>query len=207
MRRSSKFETIIIIVILLVVGCVVMMFSVNVMSSSKMKALKLDIDSFSVAASTYLSTIDNESNMVFLEELIDEGRISNIRSPFSANYCDLEESKFEIINGEKLVTLKCDEYLVDRANTNNSSYRVYKIGTWHEDESYNNDEKSTLYNCVDYSSGAELFKEYVSEEYLLYKVNKQYEKDYKNIDDIEYEMCNVQSKVFYRLKSDIEDKS
>ena len=63
-----------------------MMFSVNVMSSSKMKALKLDIDSFSAAASTYLSTIDNESNMVFLEELIDEGRISNIRSPFSANY-------------------------------------------------------------------------------------------------------------------------
>lgn len=196
-RGFGKFEVLTMIVILLVVFAYLMYLLLGGVNKQKFDTMKDNAITFSKTAATNFSSFHNFEN-VYLNEVIEEELMKKIRSPFSANYCDEMESKVEMIDGQAYVTLRCDDYLIDKArNTSKDSMKIYKVGKWKEEKSSDKDEKKTLYNCV--ADGKEIFDNYMEELQFVSRVNRDYQTEFYFSADVK-SVCEVVTKDFYRTK-------
>lgn len=169
---------------------------------TKYISLKNNAVMFSNAVSTNLYSLSNEQT-IYLDEIIDEEYLSKMKSPFSAGYCNAAESYVEIDgDGNKNVTLTCDNYMLYNYNLDSDEFVVYKISDW-DTKKVKNAEKQKLYSCLDSSTSKNVFGGYYDEKYLLYKINKEFGTTYYELDNVDSEVCKVDSKLFYRTETEI----
>lgn len=169
---------------------------------TKYISLKNNAVMFSDAVSTNLHSLSNEK-IVFLDEIIDENYLSKMKSPFSEGYCNTSESYVMIDDaGNNKVTLTCDNYMLHNYNLSSEDFVVYKISDW-DTKKEKNGEKQELYSCLDPSTSNNIFGGYYDEHYLLYKINKEFGTTYYDLDDVDGNVCQVDSKSFYRKETEI----
>ena len=111
MIRNKKVEIIIVACSMLFVVSYLLYTLLSSSNNTKINIFKRDAFSFCQTVMKN-NNIFSEKNIVFLEEVIDEGLMTNIKSPFSSNLCDSTQSKVARINNSWFVTLKCDDYLL-----------------------------------------------------------------------------------------------
>ncbi len=196
-KGFGKFEVLTMIVVLLVVFAYLMYMLLGGADKQKFDTFRDNAVTFSKTAATNFSSFHNFEN-VYLNEVIEEELMKGIKSPFSGEYCDEMESKVEMIDGYAYVTLKCDNYLIDKARNNSKSdMKIYKVGEWSSKKNSKNDEKKTLYNCS--IDGKEIFDDYMEELQMVSRVNRDYQTDFYFSADVKA-VCDVVTKDFYRTK-------
>lgn len=204
MIRNKKVEVVVLICSILFVVSYLMYTFIDGAYNTKFNNFKRDAMSFCYTVMNN-NNIFNEKNTVFLEEVIDEGLMTNIKSPFSSNLCDSTQSKVEKIDSRWFVTLKCDDYLLDNLDMSYGDNQVvYRVSDWEKETNEKSSEEKILYNCIDKTTKNSILEKYVDEDYLLYRVNKRYNKEFLNINDISKNYCSVVSNNFTRSKSEIE---
>ena len=200
-KGFGKFEVLTMIVIILLIGAYLMYSSLGGVSNQKLKTMKNSAIKFSDAVNTNISSFHN-TETIYLGEVIDEGLLKKIKSPFSSGNCDEAESKVEIVDGLPYVTLKCDNYLLDKIKPDNGDgVPIYEVGEWSTKKPGGDSEEKTLYNCS--VSGKEMFDHYTEELYMVSRINKQEGTNYYFADGIA-ETCEAKTKTFYRTKKAID---
>ena len=126
-KSFGEFATIFLLLVI-VVTCLMFWILKNG-TSAKYKSLTNNAIRFSDVVSLNQSSFSND-RIVFLDEVIDGGYMSNIKSPFSTKNCDLTQSYVEIESSKKYVTLTCDNYVLKRYNSSVKDAEVYEVSDW-----------------------------------------------------------------------------
>lgn len=156
---------------------------------------------FGTKATTYKVERVKNYDEVYLIDLIDDNYIKSYKNPFSGGgECDLYESKVVFLsNGEKQVTLRCGDYLVDSQVWSSGNYKVYKVSNWSEKIGNSLEAESVrLYKYQ--KNGRDMLNEYVVTKKLVTAYNQNENKSIRNIDQINEENIEVVGKIFYRTK-------
>ena len=139
-------------------------------------------------------------NLVYLEEVINEKLMDNIRNPFGGGSCNTAESSVEIVSGEPYTTLKCGNYLIDKQNIKDvNEVKLYKVSEWQEEKlTGDNVEEKLFYNCE--KDGKNLYEDYLEDGYLVAKINKDFGTSYYFMNQISSECDKIVEKTLYRTK-------
>lgn len=155
---------------------------------------------FGTKASTYRNERIKYFNEIYLIDMVDDHYIKSYKNPFGGGECDLYESKVVFSsNGEKHVTLKCGDYLVDSQVWSSGNYKVYKVSNWQEKVG-DSLEAETVRLYKYQKNGTEMLTEYVVPKKLVITYNKNENKNIRTIDQISGENIEVIGKIFYRTK-------
>jgi hypothetical protein len=193
----GRFEILTVIVLIMCIFAFLMYSILGGADNQKFSTMIDDAINFSKVVSTNSNSFHN-TETIYLDEVINEGLISKMKSPFSSKSCDVTESKIEYIDGYPYVTLKCDNYLIDKTKINSkSNVTIYKVGNWTTKKKNSDDEEKVMYNCS--NNGKELYSSYYEELYLVSKLNADNGTSYFFIDDASSD-CDSVSKTFYRTK-------
>ncbi len=193
-----KYEIVTVIVLLLAIFSFSGYLIVQIVNQQRFNVMKKNWIVFSDIVKTNISSFHN-SEVVYLQEVIDEGYLANIKNPFDNGFCDTTQSKVSIVDNSNYTTLKCGEYLINEVSNINdvNEIDVFKVTNWVSKKTKGrNVESKVLYNC--YINGKPLFSDYLDELFFIYKYNKTFETDYYSIDDINMNNCDIVSKKFYR---------
>lgn len=174
------------------------------------KSKNLKYDSLRNNAISFSDTVNKNQDsfknyrIVYLDEVVNEQLMSNIKSPFSSKKCDVTQSYVELeSNNKRYVTLTCDNYVLYRYNSTEGNYNIFKIGEWRSERKSNQDEEKVLYNCIDPTTGEVIYGDYYEANYLLYKINADYDKSYNDVSKINDSICKIDSKIFYRDQEEV----
>ncbi len=197
-KGFGKYEILTLFVLCLAFGAYIMYLIVGKAGSQRFVTMRENAVAFSKTVSTNVNSFHNFEN-VYLGEAIDENYTKKVKSPFSSGYCDESESKVQYIDGNPYVTLKCDDYLIDKSRVNDiDAIDIYKVSDWYDKQKNVDDEEANIvYNCLD-DSGKEVFDKYYEELYFIFKINKEFGTDYYSSSDIGE--CEVVSKTLFRTK-------
>ncbi len=203
----GKFEVLTVIVLLLGIAAFYMYSILGGVNDKKINKMKSQAVSLNKAVYSNLDEYRN-SSLVYLEEILDHHIIDNIKSPFSDNSCDLDESKVETVGTSvRYVTLKCDNYLImHQKATDFKNVTVYEVSDWSltkpEGEEY---DEAVLYNCQK-EDGSFIFSEYREEGSFLYGYYKKFGRSFFTMQHVPNDVCNVVSNTFYRTRKDVNKK-
>lgn len=201
-KGFGKFEVLTMIVVLLAIFAYLMCLLLGGVSKQKIDTMKDNAISFAKTAATNFESFHN-FEVVYLNEVVEEGLLKNIKNPFDSGYCDQTESKVELRNGQPYVTLKCGEYLIDEERTNSKAdMKVYAVGEWSAKKTGKDIQEKQLYNCIE--GEKELYSEYKEELQMVSRINKDYQSDFYYASDIAG-VCKPVSKTFYRTKELVEE--
>ncbi|MBQ7137001.1 MAG: hypothetical protein IJO43_03405 [Bacilli bacterium] len=156
---------------------------------------------FATKVSTYRDEYSRYDNEVYLEDIVEVNHIKPYVNPFSGGgNCNLYESKITIkTNGERYVTFRCGNYLIDSQLVSSNNYRVYKVSEWKE--KIDNLEEAQSVKLYNYEKDGEVVLDsYVVLKELITVYNEKENANIKKIDDIDLEKYNVITKTFYRTK-------
>ncbi len=196
-KGFGKFEVLTMIVALLAIFAYLMYMLLGGVNKQKFDTFRDNAVTFSKTAIANFSSFHNFEN-VYLNEVVEEGLMKEIRSPFSSSYCDDKASKVEMVEGQAYVTLKCDEYLIDKAGINSKEdMKIYKVGEWTTKKNSDKDEKKTLYNCT--IDGKEIFDDYMEDLQMVSRINRDYQTDFYLLADVK-QVCDIVTKDFYRTR-------
>ena len=106
-KGFGKYEVLTVIVLLLIVFCILSMNMFGGVSKQKIETMKNSAVNFSSSVTTNISSFHN-TGKVYLQEVIDEKLIRDIKSPVGGGKCSSSESYVELIDGSPFVTLKCN---------------------------------------------------------------------------------------------------
>ena len=118
------FEIIIGILLLLIVTSILLLksyWTFDTMRKSSVVFFKI--------VSTNISSFSN-SNVVYLQEVIDGGFIDKIKNPVGDGYCSTSESFVSFSNSNAYVTLKCGDLLIDHVDVSSKRINIYKVTEW-----------------------------------------------------------------------------
>lgn len=203
-KGFGKLEIMIVITLLLIVfagGGVVILRGANKQKISTMKDNALNFSKSVVTnGASFRST-----NVVYLEEAIDNDYYPKIKNSMGPGFCDATQSRVNIIDGQSYATLRCGEYLIDKSMFKaNVEVPIYKVSDWTDKKiEGDNVEEKILYNCT--KDGKELYDTYYEDAYLVYKIYKDYNQEFHIVSNIKG-VCEVTSKTFYRTKEEIKQK-
>ena len=193
-KGFGRFEILTVFVLMLALGAYLCCVALGGSSKQKFGAMEKSANSFLNTVKANTGSFGN-LDVVYLDEVIKEGLLAKIKSPFSAHNCSVSESRVNL-GSNPTVTLKCDNYLIENENFINN-IKIYKVGKWQEEKPNGSNEKITLYNYLE--NGKEKYDEYYEDEYFLYRVNTDNNKRYQFVRNVENDY-KVVSKVFYRTK-------
>lgn len=197
-KGFGKFEVLTLIVLLFGIFAYLMYVLLDGVDRQKFTVMKENATRFSNIVGTNIASFNN-TDIIYLNDAIEEGLMKKLKSPFSSNYCDATESKVEIINGRYLVTLKCDDFLIDKAQVSSlKDIKIYKVGEWNLNKNKNYEEKK-LYNCI--RDDKEIYPKYLEEKLLISNINKDMNLNYYSLNEIN--SCRVVEKIFYRSKEKV----
>lgn len=187
----TSYKVLTVIVLLIVISAILLTSIIRISSVQKFSIMKKSARNFS----KYVALSDDADNNVFyLRELVEGDHLEKIRSPFSSGYCDMNESMIEIDGLKKYITLKCDEYIINHAESNADDYEIYKVSKWSTTKKDDNDQKIESYNCE--VNGKKIFAEIYDADNFLYYINNKYKKNYQDITEIKD--CKVVEQDLYR---------
>lgn len=197
-KGFGRFEVLTMIVLFIAIVAYILWYFISGSNGQKLNTMKKNAVNFSKTVSTNINSFHN-TETVYLGEAVTEGLISAIKSPFSAKECSLSESKVEMENDMPAVTLRCDNYLIEkvRFSGNYNDVPIYKVSEWKTEAPKGDYEEKTLYNCLD--GGVEKYPEYYEELYFVARVNEDYGRSHYFANTVEND-CKVVTKKFYRTK-------
>ena len=155
---------------------------------------------FGTKATTYRVERIKNYNEVYLIDLVSDNYMKSYKNPFDGGDCDLYESKVVFSsNGEKRVTLKCGDYLVDSQVWSSGNYKVYKVSSWTDNIGHSLEAETVrLYKYQ--KNGMDVLNDYVVTKKLITTYNQKENKNIRNIEQIDEENIKVIGKIFYRTK-------
>ena len=195
-KGFAKHEVLTVIALIIVIIAIILGLTLDTGNSQKFKTMKMSAQAFGNVVGGQMEGFDVYLNEHYLSEVLDNNMMDEIKSPFSGNGCDVNESKVYVVNGRKYVTLRCDEYLINNEDSDKvDSMKIYKVSEWSEEQLTEDDQVVTVYNCV--SNGKEVFDTYLEQFNFIYNVNKEFNTEVDNISAIN-KTCEVKSKTMYR---------
>ena len=199
MRSSGfgRFEVLVILTVMIIVFAIGGYMILGGSNHQKFNTMKENAWSFSNAVATNIASF-HYSNVIYLQEAVDEGVFPNIKNPFGGGNCDASQSRINIIDGQAYATLRCGDYLIDQSSfEDRSQVDVFKVSDWSTKKLEGDDvEERTLYNCLE--DGKEVFDNYSEELFFIYEYNKKYGTDYYFAESLDNSNCEVVSEVYYR---------
>lgn len=201
-KGMGKFEVLTMIVLFIAIAAYILWYFLSGSNGTKFNTMKKNAVSFSKTVSTNINSFHN-TETVYLGEAINEGLLVAVKSPFTGKDCSVSESKVEMQKDMPAVTLRCDNYLIDkvRFSGNYNDVPIYKVTDWSlEKPKGDNIEEKTLYNCLD--GGQEKYPEYYEELYFVSRINDDYGRSHYFANTVDTD-CKVVSKTFYRIKEQI----
>jgi hypothetical protein len=203
MRNNGmgKFEVIVMILLFMAIVAYILWYFLNGSDGQKFNTMKKNAVNVSKTVSTNINSFHN-TETVYLGEAINEGLIPAVKSPFSGKECSISESKVVMHNDMPVVTLRCDNYLIDgvRFSGNYNDVPIYKVSDWSTEKPSGDYEERVLYNCVD--GGEEKYPEYYEELYFVSRINDDYGRSHYFADTVDTD-CKVVKKTFYRTKTQV----
>lgn len=194
---NYEFLTVTVICFILSVILLICVFASS--NEEKIQVFKYDAKILGLNAVFLESEINHQ--VIYLEEMIDKGYISEIKNPFyGMKLCNAQESKVEIINNERKVTLQCGNYLIYYQNLNNENYEIYRVSSWTTNKSKNIVEEKAVYNLK--MDNQFIFDISYEQELFIHKVNQYLGTDYQNLKSIQNKY-EVVSTMLYRTKEKI----
>ena len=208
-RGFAKFEVLTVLVLLVVVSAVLLTMILKAVNNQRINMMITNAKNFS----NRVVAEEMTGNSYYLKDAIKDELYEKIRSPFSSKNCDENESKIEFDGAKKYVTLKCDEYIIYKEESNSDKYSVYKVSDWKvkKDEDDDNDddkenendedenESEKIQEMLGYSckvDDKDVFNSPYEEKIFIDKVNEKYEKTYVSVSGIAD--CKVESQQLYR---------
>lgn len=196
-RGFGKFEIFTIIVLILCVSAFLMGNILKLSSLQKIDTMRKNAVVLSKTVMTNLESFHN-NRVVYLDEIISQKFMKKIKSPFGTGDCDTSESKVEIIDNKVYVTLKCDDYLIDKALVEDENeIKVYNVGNWSLKKPSGEYQETILYNCM--KNNEEIFDDYEEELYMVFKINEVEGTEFYSSNDLS-NICVLVNKTFYRQK-------
>lgn len=204
MKIYKSPRELITVLLLIISALAFLMYTItNNQMKAKYTSLKNNAITFSNAVSTNIYNFRNEK-IVFLDEVVNEDYISNIKSPFSSGFCDGKNSFVQTDSeGRRFVTLTCDNYMLYNYDLKSDNFVILKISDWDTKKS-SNSEKKELYNCISLDSSKNIYDDYYEEKFFLYRINSDYGTNYSIVEDIDSNICTVDKKIFYRTETEID---
>lgn len=137
-RGSAINELLIVLVLCLILSVILLCLILKKVKEEQFRTLKNDLDIFINSSTLY--SIENDTNIISLKELVDEKLISPIKDPFNkSTSCDLYESRIEKNDNEVIGILKCGDYLITKNESNKNI--IYKVDDWNEKNNSNSNVK------------------------------------------------------------------
>lgn len=197
-KGFMKFEVLTMVFLFIVAVCVGGYFIIKGANGQKINTMSSNGLRFSEVVVTNISSFKN-LNLVYLDEVVKEELMDNIKNPFGGGDCDVTESNVEFVGGDPLTTLKCGNYLIDKQNIKDvNEVKLYKVSDWQEEKLTGDGvEERIFYNCE--KDGKNLFDEYLEEGYLVAKINQEFDTAYYFRSNIT-ECDEIVEKTFYRTK-------
>lgn len=200
-KGFMKFEVLTMIFIFIVAVCGGGYFilkgahgqKINIMSSNGLRLSEVVVAN--------ISSFKN-LNLVYLDEVIKEKLIDNIKNPFGGGNCDVTESRVDMVGGDPYTTLKCGDHLIDKQNIKDiKDVKIHKVSQWQEEKlTGDNVEERIFYNCE--KDGKNLYDDYLEEGYLVAKINQDFNTAYYYKNQINGECDTIVEKTFYRTKEE-----
>lgn len=200
-KGFMRFEVLTILFIMLVAICGGGLLIIKGANGQKINTMSSNGLRLSEVVVTNISSFRN-LNTVYLDEVIKEELMDNIKNPFGGGNCDATASRVDIVSGDPYTTLKCGDYLIDNQNIKDIKEVVlYKVSKWQEKKiDGENVEKKVFYNCE--KDGKNLYDDYLEEGYLVAKINQDFDKAYYFKENITSECDKIVEKTFYRTKEE-----
>lgn len=199
-----KYEVITVILLLLLIFTAMLNMSLSGVDAQRIKTMRNSANRIRDVVTMNAGNFMNNEK-VYLGEVLDEKLIKEVKSPVSSGSCSSSESYVELIDDKYQVTLKCGDYLIDKATFVGDNMGVfYKVSDWSLSKSNNYNEKEVLFNCK--INGKEKYPDYYEEEYFIYNINKDFNMNYSSVKEIKKSICHVISKTFYREKTVYDEK-
>ena len=141
-------------------------------------------------------------NTVYLDEVIKEELMDNIKNPFGGGNCDETASRVDIVSGAPYTTLKCGDYLIDNQNIKDvKEVKLYKVSKWQTEKlTGENVEEKVFYNCE--KNGKNVYDDYLEEGYLVAKINQDHNTSYYFLNNLKDECDEIVEKTYYRTKEE-----
>lgn len=198
-KGFMRFEVVTILLICIVAFCGGAYFIIQKVNEQKISTMSSNGLKLSEVVVANIASFRN-LNTVYLDEVIYEDLMDNIKNPFGGGNCDTTQSKVDLVEGRPFTTLKCGDYLIDKEKIKDlNEVKIYKISEWKEEKiTGDNIEERKFYNCK--KDGELLYDEYVEEGYLVAKINYDFDTSHYYIDQINNECGELLEKTFYRTK-------
>lgn len=200
-KGFMKFEVLTMVFLFIVAVCVGGYLIIKGANGPKINTMSSNGLRLSEVVVTNISSFKN-LNIVYLDEVINEKLIDNIKNPFGGGNCDATESRVDMVSGNPYTTLKCGEYLIDKQNIKDvNEVKLFKVSKWQEEKlTGENVEETIFYNCE--KDGKNLYDEYLEEGYLVAKINHDFDTAYYYKDQINGQCDTIVEKTFYRTKEE-----
>ena len=194
-KGYGKFEVLTVIVLLMGIGSFLAYIILGNSDSQDFGAMRKDASSFSKTVVNNLNSFEKIKNVYYLGEIIDDGLMQTIKNPFGSGDCDVYESKIDVDGQMKYLTFKCGDYVINKVNTRDNKYDIYKVGVWTEEAVEGESQMLNGFNCDE--NGKMVFDNYMEEGAFLIALSKLYG---ANIDTVEManNYCKVSNKTLYR---------
>ena len=147
-KGFMKFEVLTMVFIFIVAVCGGAYFILKGANGQKISTMSSNGLRLSEVVVTNIASFKN-LNTVYLEEVINEQLIDNIKNPFGGGNCDTTESRVDMVSGDPYTTLKCGDYLIDKQNIKDvNDVKLFKVSKWQEEKlTGENVEERIFYNC------------------------------------------------------------
>ncbi len=168
--------------------------------NSKFSRLKKQAENFAYKVMLYKDNYTRNDNIYYLDYLLDSEYSVDIVNPFNGSeFCDRYESFVKIDGNEKIIELKCGNYLI--VGVLEGNFTVYRISQWQENAT--NGEMAILYN---YSKNNKIVNSnYLLENEFIDTFNFNEDENIKNLADISFPNIELLSKALYREKTVVKE--
>lgn len=168
--------------------------------SSKFSLLKKQAENFAYKVMIYKDKYTRVDNIYYLDYLLDDGYAIEVIDPFNENMsCDRYESFVEIDGNEKIIELKCGNYLI--SGVLEEDFTVFRLSEWQENAA--NGEMAILYNYS--KDNTVVNSSYMLENQFIDVFNSNENYSIENLDEFTFSNIELLSKVFYREKQVVKE--
>lgn len=191
----GAYEMLTVCVMVLIIMVVLLAYVFKTDYNEKYKVMQYNARMFGLSVTNF-SLTNEMQDVYYLQEMIDKKIYSEIKNPFQGEkYCNSEESKVEIRDNKKYVTLKCGNYLIYKEDFLHKSYKIYQVSEWGTRKRGKEDQTATFYNYI--VDGKKQFSNYFEKDYFLYRYNLEKGGAYSKLTEIPKDV-KIEKKTMYR---------
>lgn len=196
-KGKGSYEFLTVVVVCLGLSAIVLAIAIRNSEDEKFQVFRYNAKTVGINAINYNNVTVEDT--IYLYEMIDKNLVTNIKNNFTGDeFCDPYASKVEFVNDNKLVTLKCGNYLIYQQEITDKEYSIYRVSNWTFDKlEGNNVDTNKVYALI--LGDKNVFGSYYEEDLFLKLVSSKYGKKYDSLKNIKKDFT-VKSKTVYRKR-------